>query len=223
MCRQLSRCIFYSWFRAENWWTTNKICLDYRHQNRFPYFKKWNIWYWLVMELSCWLEWRSAAIKDHIFKRIFIKIMFNMWLQNKQLNILSVNSSGRQENAFQKEKKPLLLSCCVLLFLEAAERGDVPQSDICASFTSLPASLGCLPALQLERAFHTGPAALLCSAFCSNSRALCWKPEPFSPTSLRKGQCLCVGDICWEVAWVHVVDRVIFAIQNLLNSTKTTI
>lgn len=119
-------------------------------------------------------------------------------------------------------RSQLILACvvlrCVALcsrLLKTAEWGDVHQSDICASFISLPASPGLLPTLQLDQSFHTAPPALVPSAFCENSRALCSSLSPFSPNTLRKGQCLGVGDICWEVAWIHVIDGVIFYSQRV--------
>lgn len=63
-------------------------------------------------------------------------------------------------------------SRCVLVFLKAAERGDVQQSDICASFISLPASPGLLPTLQLDRSIHAAPPAPSPQPFVK-TRGLC--------------------------------------------------
>lgn len=104
------------------------------------------------------------------------------------------------------------LSSCPL---KAAEREDVHQSDICASFISLPASPGLLRALQLDRSFHTAHPAFLFSAFCESSRALCSNLSPLFTKHSEKRPVPRRGDICWEVAWIHVIDGVIFYSQRV--------
>lgn len=88
-------------------------------------------------------------------------------------------------------------------------------SDIWGSFIRLPASPRLLVALQLDQSIHTAHPHFSFSAFCEGSGAICSNLSPFSPNALRKAQHRGVGDICWEVAWIHVTDQVMLSSQRL--------